>query len=79
MGSGIWAIKQDGKTIKSTRESAYEFTGKVQENQLKGQFVGAVGHYYPLIIKMSPDKMSFIGTLDWATSNINFLKGKRIE
>jgi len=79
IGSGIWAMKQDGNTIKSTRDSAHEFKGKVQQNQLRGQFEGAVGHYYPLMIKMSPNRMSFIGTLDWATSNINFLKGKRIE
>jgi len=51
MGSGLWAMKQDGNTIKSTPDSAFEFKGKVQENQLKGQFVGAVRHTYPLILK----------------------------
>ena len=75
-GRGIWAMKQEGKIVKSTRDSAYDFKGKVQGNQLKGQLV--VG-YYPFTMEMSSDSLSFIGTLDWATSNTNHLKGKRIE
>ena len=75
-GRGIWAMKQEGKIVKSTRDSAYDFKGKVQGNQLKGQLV--VG-YYPFTMEMSSDSLSFIGTLDWATSNINHLKGNKIE
>ena len=76
MGRGIWAMKQEGKIVKSTRDSAFDFKGEVQGNQLKGQLV--VG-YYPFTMEMSSDSLSFIGTLDWATSNTNHLKGKRIE
>jgi CubicO group peptidase (beta-lactamase class C family) len=77
--SGIWAMKQEGKTVRSTRDSAYDFKGKVLGNRLKGKVVGAVGYYYPLELEMPSNKMSFTGTLDWDTSNTIFLKGKRIE
>jgi predicted choloylglycine hydrolase len=77
--SGIWAMKQEGKTVRSTRDSAYDFKGKVLGNRLKGKVVGAVGYYYPLEMEMPSNKMSFTGTLDWDTSNTIFLKGKRIE
>jgi len=77
--SGIWAMKQEGKTVRSTRDSAYDFKGKVLGNRLKGKLVRAVGYYYPLEMEMPSNKMSFTGTLDYDTSNTIFLKGKRIE
>jgi len=77
--SGIWAMKQEGKTVRSTRDSTYDFKGKVLGNRLKGKVVVAVGSYYPLELEMPSNKMSFTGTLDYDTSNTIFLKGKRIE
>ena len=72
-------MKQEGKTVRSTRDSAYDFKGKVLGNRLKGKVVGAVGYYYPLEMEMPSNKMSFTGTLDWDTSNTIFFKGKRIR
>ena len=77
--SGIWAMKQEGKTIRSTRDSAFDFKGKVLGNRLKGKVVGAVGSYYPLELEMPSNKMSFTGRLNYATSYTIFLKGKRVE
>ncbi len=77
--SGKWAMKQEGKTVRSTRDSAYDFKGKVLGNRPKGKVVIAVGSYYPLELEMPSNKMSFTGTLDYATSYTIFLKGKRIE
>ena len=77
-GRGIWAMQQDGKTIKSTRESAYDFAGKVQGNQLKGIIAGTSGMRIPFVIEMPSDAMSFKGTLEYygRTYQIN---GRRIE
>jgi predicted choloylglycine hydrolase len=78
-GGGIWAMKQEGEIVKSTRSSAYEFKGKVKGNQLKGKLVGASGTYDLFTLEMPSDSMSFTGTADIATSGTNHLKGKRIE
>ena len=77
--SGIWAMKQEGHIVKSTRDSAYEFNGKVQGNQLSGNFGPTYGQYSPFIIEMHSDSMSFKGSLDYFGSLRNTLKGKRIE
>lgn len=76
-GSGIWAMKQDKEIVQSTRDSAFDFRGKVQGNQLKGK-IDADGIYYPLTIIMPSDRMSFKGTLVMI-GRTNHLKGKRIE
>ncbi len=73
------AMKQEVKTVRSTRDSAYDFKGKVLGNRLKGKVVTAVGSYHPLELEMPSNKMSFTGTLDYDTSYTIFLKGKRIE
>ena len=78
-GGGIWAMKQEGDIVISTRDSDYEFKGKVKGNQLKGKMAGASGSYDPFIIEMLSDRMSFKGTADMATSRTNHLKGKRVE
>ncbi len=78
-GGGIWAMKQEGQVVKSTRDSAYEFKGKVQGNRLKGNMFGASGTLLPFAIEMPSDAMSFKGTADMGTSRTNHLKGKRIE
>ena len=78
-GGGIWAMKQEGNTVKSTRDSSYDFKGKVQGNQLKGKITSVSGTYDPFILKMLSDGLSFKGTADMGTSRTNHLKGKRIE
>ncbi len=79
MGGGIWAMKQEGVVVKSTRGSDYDFKGKVQGNQLKGNMVGAAGMLNPFALEISSDGLSFKGTADIATSKNNQLKGRRIE
>jgi hypothetical protein len=71
-------MKQEGQIVKSTRESLYEFKGKVLGNKLKGKMVWASGTYDPFIIEMLSDSMSFKGTLDFVGRTYH-LKGKRIE
>jgi hypothetical protein len=73
---GIWAMKQEGKIVVSTKDSDYDFKGKVHGNQLKGNLEGA--SYLPLIVEMSSDYMSFKGKLELIGRNYH-LKGKRIE
>ena len=78
--SGIWAMKQEAKIVKSISGSEFEFKGKLHGNQLKGKVKGASNTYYNFYLKMSSDSMSFTGTLDlMAHSNRCQLKGKRIE
>ena len=75
-GSGIWAMKQTGGIVESTADSAYEFRGKVRENQLKGILLGASDLSFNM--EMPPDAMSFKGALEiWGRSYQ--LKGQRIE
>ena len=79
-GGGIWAMKQNGQSVESTTDSAYEFKGTVEGNQLKGKIVGTSSTYYTFTLEMSSDNMSFTGILDLlAHSNRGQLKGKRIE
>ncbi len=77
-GGGIWAMKQEGQIVKSTRDSAYDFKGKIRGNQIIGKMVGASSTYDPFIIEMLSDSMSFKGTLDFVGRTYH-LKGKRIE
>ena len=75
-GSGIWAMKQKGGIVKSTADSAYEFRGRVRENQLKGFLEG--GSDLSFTMEMPPDAMSFKGALEiWGRSYQ--LNGNRIE
>ena len=79
-GSGVWAMKQEGQIVKSTKESDFEFKGKVQGNKLKGKIVGASRTYYLFTLEMASDNFSFTGTWNLlAHSTPQHLKGKRIE
>jgi hypothetical protein len=71
-------MKQEGQIVKSTRDSAYDFKGKIRGNQIIGKMVGASSTYDPFIIEMLSDSMSFKGTLDFVGRTYH-LKGKRIE
>ena len=78
--SGIWAMKQEGQTVKSTSDSEFDFTGMVKGNQLKGKVVGTSSTYYDFIIEMRSNNMSFTGALDLIAHGLPCqLKGKRIE
>lgn len=78
-GAGIWAMKQEGNTVKSTKDSVYDFKGKIQGNKLKGTIDGPSNSYNPFIIELLSDSMSFKGTANMGTSRTNHLKGHRIE
>ena len=71
-------MKQEGVIVKSTRDSDYEFKGKIKGNQLKGKIAGASGSNDPFIIEMPSDGMTFKGTLEYV-GRTYYLKGKRIE
>ncbi len=75
---GIWALKQRGKKVVSTRKSYYELKGKVEGNQLKGKVYYGSGATRTFAIKISSDGQSFKGTTDiW--QGTAHLKGKRKE
>jgi hypothetical protein len=76
--NGIWAMKQEGKTVKSIKDSDIEFKGKIQGNQLKGK-VDDSGNYLPFIIEIPSDGMSFKGSLNYFGGRQYILKGNRIE
>ena len=73
--NGIWAMKQEGKTVKSIKGSHIGFKGKIQGNQLKAQ---AMGGYSFFIIEISSDGMSFKGSCRYGSMPY-ILKGNRIE
>ena len=78
--SGIWAMKQEGRKVKSTGDSEFDFTGLVRGNRLKGKVVGASSTYYSFIIEMHSNNMSFTGALDLIAHGLPCsLKGRRIE
>lgn len=78
--SGIWAMKQEGQTVRSTSDSEFDFTGFVRGNQLKGKVVGASSTYYSFIIEMHSNNMSFTGALDLIAHGLPCsLKGRRME
>jgi hypothetical protein len=77
--NGVWAMKQEGKIVQSTRNSAYEFKGKVQGNQLNGRFEDPGGNNLPFTIEMHSEGMLFNGKLDYYGGRTYILKGKRME
>jgi hypothetical protein len=77
--NGVWAMKQEGQIVKSTRDSSFDFKGKVQGNQLKGKLNYQSGNYLPFIIEIPSDGRSFKGSLSYFGGRQYFLKGKRIK
>ena len=71
-------MKQDGQIVKSTRNSTYDFKGKVDGYQLKGKMMVSSGTYFPFLIRMPSNGMSFKGTLE-VISWTDQITGKRIE
>jgi hypothetical protein len=69
---GIWGMKQSGRIVKSTRDSYYEFEGKVSGNQLEGKIVGDYDIIRSFVVKISADGLTFEGN-----SGSHHLKGKR--
>jgi hypothetical protein len=77
--NGLWEMKQERQIVKSTSDSEFDFTGKVQGNQLKGKLKTSTGDYLPFIIEIPSDSMSFNGSLVFYGSRRYILKGNRIE
>ena len=75
--SGTWALKQNGKTVVSTNDSAYEIVASVDGNSLKGNFPNTV-HKFEL--KLSSDGLSFKGVAtDYMGRSTISIKGRRKE
>jgi hypothetical protein len=69
---GIWAMKQNGRIVKSTDDSYYKFEGKVRGNQLEGKIVGDYDIIRRFVVTMSSDGLTFDGN-----SRSHHLSGKR--
>jgi len=65
---GIWAMKQSGRIVKSTRDSYFEIEGEVVGNQLKVKVVREYGIADKVVLNISSDGQSFKGIL---TSGFN--------
>lgn len=75
--SGTWALKQNGNTVVSTNDSAYEIVASADENSLKGNFPNTV-HKFEL--KLSSDGLSFKGVAtDYMGRSTISIKGRRKE
>ena len=75
---GIWAMKQSGTIVKSTKESYYEFKGKVRGNQLEGKLTGDYNQTQNIVITLSADGQSFKGFTRGAVSHQSGpINGKR--
>ena len=59
--AGIYAMKQNGPKVVSTKASYYEFQGKVEGNRFKGTIIDAGGRIARFELTMSADGMSFKG------------------
>jgi hypothetical protein len=69
---GIWGMKQSGRIVKSTKDSYFDFEGKVRGNQLEGKIVGDYDIIRRFVVKISSDGLTFEGK-----SGSHHLKGKR--
>jgi len=67
---GIWGMKQSGRIESSTRDSFYEFEGKVSGNQLEGKIIGEYNLRRSFVITISSDGLTFEGR-----SETQYLKG----
>jgi hypothetical protein len=76
---GPWAMKQNGKMVKSTSESLYEFEGVAEGNQLIGTLHWDTSGRISFEIYMSSDGQSLEGKLWSLDARTYYLKGKRIE
>jgi hypothetical protein len=75
--SGRWRLIQTGRIVASTKESYYEIKGKAGGNQLKGRLTASTNLFYPFVINISSDGLSFEGTLDTPWRKNALIKGKR--
>ena len=60
--NGPWGMKQSGKIVKSTKDSLYEFEGKVSGNQLKGKILGDYNIRREFVLTLSSDGLRFDGS-----------------
>ena len=59
---GQWGMKQSGSAVTSTKDSYYEFKGKIEGSQLQGKIIGDYGLSRNFILNISSDGQSFKGT-----------------
>jgi len=76
---GVWGMKQNGKIVKSTKDSYYEIEGKVRGNQLEGKIIGDYNFSSSFVIFISPDGQSFEGKVIIDERRTRQIKGKRKE
>jgi hypothetical protein len=75
---GIWAMKQSGQIVKSTKDSYFKFEGIVRGNQLEGKLIGDANLTHNFIITLSSDGQSFKGiTKGQHAPSSGPIKGKR--
>jgi hypothetical protein len=75
---GTWGMKQSGSIVKSTKDSYYEFEGKVSGNQLEGKVRADVDIYFNFVINISSDGQTFIGKTTGGLARLSGpIKGKR--
>jgi hypothetical protein len=75
---GIWAMKQSGTIVNSTKDSYFEFKGKVRENQLEGKLTVGLNLTHNVVITLSSDGQSFKGNTRGPVSYTSGpIKGKR--
>ena len=76
--SGRWRMIQTGQSVKSTKYSNYEIEGNAGGNQLRGKIIDRDGLFYPIIINLSSDGLTFMGTIDthWGGGK-GIIKGKK--
>ena len=71
-----WGMKQNGRTVKSTKESTFKFDGKIRGNQLEGKIEADSSILTRFSVKMSQDHQTFEGSII-ITSQSSPIKGKR--
>ncbi len=73
---GQWGMKQSGSTVASTKDSYYEFKGKIEGSQLKGKITGDYGLSQNVTLNISSDGRSFKGTTTYGGRTVP-VKGTR--
>ena len=75
---GIWAMKQSGTIVKSTKDSYFKFKGKVRGNKLEGKLTGDYNLAHNFVITLSTDGRSFKGvTKGSGAFGSGIIRGKR--
>ncbi len=77
---GLWVLKQNGKTVVSTKDSTYDIKGKIKGDYFIGGLkpVGFSDYYFSLDLKISSDGKTITGTATGkAVRDSGFIKGRK--